>query len=50
METIIYKVALKHDNGTFKLTIAAASIADAVQKVMKSEGCPERAIISVSTK
>lgn len=38
-------VKVKHDNGTSKISTFAASIDEAIQNVIKSENCPQRAVI-----
>ncbi len=40
-------VTVKHDNGQTPIGLRAADISEAVQKVMASEGCPERAIVNI---
>lgn len=41
----LYRVTVKHDSGRFGMTVMAESGAEARQKVMDAEGCPERAIV-----
>lgn len=43
----LYRVTLKHDNGTAEIIVSADSMEDAKRRTMAAEGCPERAIISV---
>ena len=45
-----YAVKVKHDKGTTTIVTMASSEDAAKENVIKSEGCPERAIISVKKK
>lgn len=42
-----FLVRVKHDGGVIRITTTASSEDAAKQKIMSSEGCPERAILSV---
>lgn len=42
-----YRVTIKHDGGTIRLTVPAGSADAARRIVMKAESCPARAIRTV---
>lgn len=44
-----YKCHVKHDKGTIRIKVFAASVGDAIRKVCSAEGCPECAIFKVTT-
>lgn len=41
-----YNLQVLHDNGNFWITVYARSKKDAIDQVMKTEGCPKRAVIN----
>lgn len=43
----IYAVKLRHDNGTFTLSLAARDADDAVRRACALENAPQRAVVSV---
>ena len=44
----MYFIVLNHDNGYTKIKVYATSIRKALLITMKSEGCPEREIESIT--
>lgn len=44
-----YIVAVNHDNGAVRITVAASCASEAIELVMKAEGCPRCSIISVKS-
>jgi len=42
-----YKLTLKHDHGKVRITVKAENEQKAKELVMKSENCPERAIVKI---
>ena len=42
-----YLVTLRHDKGTFRLTVTATCFAAAVAIAASAEGCPEGAIVNI---
>lgn len=47
--TTLYILVVKHDTGTIQIMTAASSKAAAIDKICKSEGCPQSAIQSVKS-
>lgn len=44
---LTYKMTLEHDDGRVVITVTASSLTAAIEKVLKAEKAPERAIIAI---